>query len=85
MESDRVVIVGAGHAASEFAGALRQARYAGPVLMLGEEPYFPYHRPPLSKAFLSGEASIQALELKPTDSYVKIGVDVRTGLADKRP
>jgi 3-phenylpropionate/trans-cinnamate dioxygenase ferredoxin reductase subunit len=80
MESDRIVIVGAGHAASEFAGALRQARYAGPVLMLGEEPHFPYHRPPLSKAFLSGEASLQALELKPTDSYVKIGVDVRTGV-----
>jgi 3-phenylpropionate/trans-cinnamate dioxygenase ferredoxin reductase subunit len=80
MESDRVVIVGAGHAASEFAGALRQARYAGPVLMLGEEPHFPYHRPPLSKAFLSGEASLQALELKPTDGYAKIGVDVRTGV-----
>jgi 3-phenylpropionate/trans-cinnamate dioxygenase ferredoxin reductase subunit len=80
MESDRVVIVGAGHAASEFAGALRQARYAGPVLMLGEEPHFPYHRPPLSKAFLSGEASLQTLELKPTASYAKIGVDVRTGV-----
>jgi 3-phenylpropionate/trans-cinnamate dioxygenase ferredoxin reductase subunit len=80
MESDRVLIVGAGHAASEFAGALRQARYAGPILMLGEEPHFPYHRPPLSKAFLSGEAGPQALELKPADSYAKIGVDVRTGV-----
>jgi 3-phenylpropionate/trans-cinnamate dioxygenase ferredoxin reductase component len=80
MESDRVVIVGAGHAASEFAGALRQARYPGPVLMLGEEFHLPYHRPPLSKAFLSGESSLQALELKPTDSYAKIGVDVRTGV-----
>ncbi len=80
MKSDRVVIVGAGHAASEFAGALRQARYAGPVLMLGEEAHFPYHRPPLSKAFLSGEADLQALELKPKDNYAKIGVDVRTGV-----
>jgi len=79
MKSDRVVIVGAGHAASELAGALRQQRYAGPVVVLGDETRFPYHRPPLSKAFLSGEIDLEALDLKPRDSYTRVGVDVRTG------
>jgi len=37
MESDRVVIVGAGHAASEFAGALRQARCAGQIVGLSQD------------------------------------------------
>ena len=74
------VIVGAGHAASEVAVSLRQKGYKGRLLMLGEEPYQPYQRPPLSKGYLSGEADEQALYLKPTSMYEKLGIDVRTGI-----
>lgn len=74
------VIVGAGHAASEVAVSLRQKGYKGRLLMLGEEPYQPYQRPPLSKGYLSGEADEQALYLKPTSIYEKLGIDVRTGI-----
>lgn len=74
------VIVGAGHAASEAAVSLRQKGYKGRLLMLGEEPYQPYQRPPLSKGYLSGEADEQALYLKPTSMYEKLGIDVRTGI-----
>jgi 3-phenylpropionate/trans-cinnamate dioxygenase ferredoxin reductase subunit len=51
----RVVVVGAGHAGGTFVGLLRQAGYAGEVVLVGEEPDPPYHRPPLSKAFVSGK------------------------------
>jgi 3-phenylpropionate/trans-cinnamate dioxygenase ferredoxin reductase component len=78
-DPDRIVVIGAGHAASEFAGALRAGGFSGPVLMLGEEAHLPYQRPPLSKAFLSGEAQLGALELKSAAAYEKMGVEVRTG------
>jgi 3-phenylpropionate/trans-cinnamate dioxygenase ferredoxin reductase subunit len=75
----RVVIAGAGHAASEFVGSLRQGGFRGQILMLGDEPHLPYQRPPLSKGFLSGEVDFQALQLKPQASYDKIDVEVRRG------
>jgi 3-phenylpropionate/trans-cinnamate dioxygenase ferredoxin reductase subunit len=76
----RVVIAGAGHAAGELAGSLRQGGFSGPIVMVGEEPLLPYQRPPLSKAFLSGETDLQALELKPGAAYEKINVEVRTAV-----
>jgi 3-phenylpropionate/trans-cinnamate dioxygenase ferredoxin reductase component len=77
--TDRIVVIGAGHAASEFTAALRAGGFSGPVLMLGEEAHLPYQRPPLSKAFLSGQAPLGALELKSAAAYQKMGVQVRTG------
>lgn len=51
---DGTVIIGAGHAGAQAAAALRQEGYDAPVLVIGAEPELPYHRPPLSKAFLKG-------------------------------
>ena len=78
-DANRIVVIGAGQAASEFAGALRLGGFSGPVLLLGEEEHLPYQRPPLSKAFLSGEAALGALQLKSAAAYEKMGVEVRTG------
>ena len=51
-----VLIVGAGHAGGTAAALLRQYGFAGPITLVGEEPIPPYQRPPLSKAWLKGEA-----------------------------
>jgi 3-phenylpropionate/trans-cinnamate dioxygenase ferredoxin reductase subunit len=64
-----VVIVGAGFAAGECAIKLRQAGYAPPVTMVGTERHLPYHRPPLSKAYLSGAVTEDALLLRPGSAY----------------
>lgn len=77
--SSSVTIVGAGHAAGELAAALRQAGYAGTVRIFGEEAYLPYHRPPLSKAFLAGKVETGALLLKPQLTYDSAGIDVQRG------
>ena len=74
-----VTIVGAGHAAGELATALRQAGFTGPVRLIGEEPYLPYQRPPLSKAFLSGKAGLEEIELKPKATYEKAQVETILG------
>jgi 3-phenylpropionate/trans-cinnamate dioxygenase ferredoxin reductase subunit len=49
-----VVVVGAGHAGDTFAALLRQAGFTGEVIVFGDEPHPPYHRPPLSKEFFRG-------------------------------
>jgi 3-phenylpropionate/trans-cinnamate dioxygenase ferredoxin reductase subunit len=73
--SERVVIVGAGHAAGQCVASLRQKKYTGDIVLLGEEPWLPYQRPPLSKKFLAGELDAERLHFKPQSFYE--GVDVR--------
>jgi len=64
-----VVIVGAGHAGGTAAVLLRQNDYAGPITIVGDEPLAPYQRPPLSKAWLKGEADAESLMLRPLSFY----------------
>ena len=63
-----VLIVGAGQAAAQLAISLRQSGHDGVIRMIGDEPYAPYQRPPLSKAYLKEKASIETLLLR-RDSY----------------
>ena len=69
-----VVIVGAGYAAGELAIRLRQGGYEAPVTLVGAETHLPYHRPPLSKNFLSGETPHEELLLRPEATYTKAGI-----------
>jgi 3-phenylpropionate/trans-cinnamate dioxygenase ferredoxin reductase subunit len=48
--------------------------------MVGEEPIAPYQRPPLSKAWLKGEADADSLALKPAEFYAEAGIDFRPNL-----
>ena len=64
-----VVIIGAGHAGGSAAGFLRQYGFKGDITLIGEEPYLPYQRPPLSKAWLKGEASLDDLYLRGDTFY----------------
>lgn len=73
--ADPVIILGAGHAGGEVATSLRQEGYEGRILMVGEEKYLPYQRPPLSKAFLSGEIGIDALSIKSQATYDKAQIE----------
>jgi 3-phenylpropionate/trans-cinnamate dioxygenase ferredoxin reductase subunit len=75
-----VVVVGAGQAAAELAGQLRGYKYAGSITLIGDEHYLPYRRPPLSKSFLAGEASVESLLIKPLQAYQKQQVDCRVGI-----
>ena len=49
------IIVGAGQAGGWAAVAMRQAGYTGRIVLIGDEPWRPYERPPLSKAVLTDE------------------------------
>jgi len=67
--SERVVIAGAGHAAGQIVASLKQQKFAGQIVLVGDEPYLPYQRPPLSKKFLSGDLPAERLYVKPESFY----------------
>ena len=71
----QVVIVGAGHAAGQLLATLRQQGFGGRVTVIGDEPYQPYQRPPLSKKYLSGELPVERLNFKPPAFYEAIDVE----------
>ncbi|WP_018156533.1 NAD(P)/FAD-dependent oxidoreductase [Demetria terragena] len=52
MSDDRLVIVGASLAGLRAVEAARRGGFAGPMTLVGAEPYLPYDRPALSKKFL---------------------------------
>ena len=56
-----VVIVGASMGGLRAAEGLRRFGYSGPITAIGEEPYAPYNRPPLSKEILAKEVSHEAV------------------------
>src|ERR1041384_243975 len=78
-----VVIVGAGHAGGTAAALLRQYGYEGAITLIGEDPIAPYQRPPLSKAWLKGEADADSLALKPEAFYAEASIDLRMSTSVK--
>ena len=75
-----VVIVGGGHAGGAAAAFLRQYGWSGAITVVGEEPIAPYQRPPLSKAWLKGEADTDALLLRPESYYTEERIELRLGV-----
>ncbi len=69
--SETCVIVGASHAAAQLALSLRQEGWQDSIIVIGDEAHLPYHRPPLSKAFLSGEKDVEGILIRPESIYAK--------------
>ncbi len=74
---ETIVIAGAGHAAGQTAISLRQGGFEGRLIIIGEESYPPYQRPPLSKKFLAGAMDLERLYLRPERFYAENNVELR--------
>lgn len=79
MNENCCIIVGASHAGAQLAVSLRQEGWQGRILVIGDEPYLPYNRPPLSKTFLSGEKHVDDLLIRPEAQYEKVGIEFMLG------
>ena len=80
MTTRSVVIVGSGQAAFQTALSLRQEGFSGKVVLIGDEPSLPYQRPPLSKAYLFGKVSLDALRFRQEKFYGDHRIEVRHDL-----
>lgn len=79
-----VLIIGAGQGGAECAFTLRQLGHTGPVRIVGEEPVYPYQRPPLSKTYLDGQVDLEGLLARPIAAYKQAQIDVSIGLRAER-
>ena len=79
-EDKSVIVVGAGQAGSTLVQRLRELGFSGRVMLIGAETYLPYQRPPLSKAYLLGDMSLEGLTLRPQTFYDDFKIDVRCGM-----
>jgi len=75
--TEQLVIAGAGHAAGQLIATLKQRKYEGRIVLIGDEPYLPYQRPPLSKKFLAGEMPPERLYFKPASFYDDPNIEQR--------
>nr|WHW29732.1 putative pyridine nucleotide-disulphide oxidoreductase [uncultured bacterium] len=74
-----LVVIGASHAGSQLALSARQQGWTGPIELIGDENVEPYHRPPLSKDYLTGGKELKNILLKPAASYSKANIALRLG------
>ena len=72
-----VVVIGAGQAGSSLVAKLRNSGFEGQVTLIGAEAVPPYQRPPLSKAYLLGDMTLDRLFLRPESFYAEHGIDLR--------
>ena len=75
----RVVIVGGGQAAVQAIDTLRRKGFTGEVVLIGDEPWLPYQRPPLSKKYLAGTLERERLLLRPQHFYESHSIEARLG------
>lgn len=80
MQNRALAIIGASHAGVTTAEALRRGGYDGRILLFSADPAaLPYHRPPLSKAYLAGEKAAAQIALRGASFYADTGIELITG------
>ncbi len=84
MTSTKYLLIGGGLASSQAAKQLREQDPQGSVTLVGEEPYVPYDRPPLSKEFLRGEKLHNELFFDPEQYFRDQKIDLILGVAAQR-
>ena len=78
MNPSKIVILGGGMVAGYAAKqAVELGLPSGELAILSADNAVPYERPPLSKGFLAGKDSEDAIKISPDDFYKKQGIELR--------
>lgn len=75
--SETHIIIGAGQAGAWAAVGMRQAGFAGRIILLGDEPHEPYERPPLSKAVLTADTEPPPTYFHSQERYAELAIERR--------
>lgn len=78
--TQKLVIIGGGHAAAQCIVTLKQKKFEGRVTLISDEPELPYQRPPLSKTYIMGELTKDRLPILRQTAYEALGVDLRLNI-----
>ncbi|MBV8974236.1 MAG: FAD-dependent oxidoreductase, partial [Sinobacteraceae bacterium] len=76
---ERIVIAGGGQAAVQAIDTLRRRGFAGELSVVGDEPWPPYQRPPLSKKYLAGSLERERLLIRPATFFAEHAVRTHFG------
>lgn len=71
-----IVVIGAGQAGGWIAKTLRDQRFRGRIVLVGDEPHPPYERPPLSKDVLLGSRSPESTYLWPIAKLADLDIEL---------
>lgn len=74
------VVIGASHAGVNLAFALRKEGWEGQIILYDADPALPYHRPPLSKTYLTNESGLAATPIKSQESYERDNIQLKLGV-----
>ncbi|MDE2284953.1 MAG: FAD-dependent oxidoreductase [Hyphomicrobiales bacterium] len=74
-----IVVIGAGQAGGWVAKTLRDQKFTGRIVLVGDELHPPYERPPLSKDVLLGSRSPESTYLWPLAKLADLEVEVLLG------
>ncbi len=75
--SPPILVIGGGHAGAQAVDTLRREGYSDRIVLISDEPYVPYQRPPLSKQFLSAEWDVARLSFRHQTYYDEHRVELR--------
>ena len=76
----KIVIIGAGHAGVQAAVSLREEGFEGKITLISEENDLPYQKPPLSKGYLQGKQSAEAIIFRSENYYSSNKIDLKLGV-----
>lgn len=79
METFKYVVIGGGLAGGRAADGIRALDPDGSLIMIAEEKFLPYQRPPLSKGYLTGEEGLDHVFLRSEDHYTQKKITCLTG------
>lgn len=75
--SKTCIVIGASHAAAQLVASLRQEGWEDRIIVIGDEAYLPYHRPPLSKGFLAGDKQLDEIYIRPAKFYEQRDIEFK--------
>jgi 3-phenylpropionate/trans-cinnamate dioxygenase ferredoxin reductase subunit len=76
---EQIVIVGGGQAAVQALDTLRRKGFTGKLTLIGDEPWLPYQRPPLSKKYLAGALERDRLLIRPAHYFAAHAIEAHLG------